>query len=99
MVKVPVEQRGFVPRMRQAHARQRRSIAFAQLIAALALLLSIAVVVTTVLLGIARADVLGTVVGTDGGRLALFGLVLLIGGMGWLISTVMRLTVPVVQSG
>jgi hypothetical protein len=96
---VKVEQRGFVPRTRQAHARQRRSIAFAQLTAALALVLSIAVVIMAVSLGLARAHVLGSVVGTDGGRLALFGLVPSIVGMGWLISTLMRLTAPVIQSG
>jgi hypothetical protein len=61
---------------RQACAPRHRSIAFIELITTAALALSTAVAVTAVSIGIARADVVGTVAKGDG---APFAIVLFIG--------------------
>jgi hypothetical protein len=61
---------------RQACAPRHRSIAFVELITTAALALSTAVAVTAVSIGIARAEVVGTVAKADG---APFAIALLIG--------------------
>ena len=63
--------RAAVPDSRQVSAPKHRSIAFVELILTAALALSTAVAVTAVSIGIARADVLGTVAKGDSAPFAI----------------------------
>jgi hypothetical protein len=64
------------PEQRRPCGRSHRSVAFVELITTAALALSTAVAVTAVSIGIARAEVIGTVTNGDS---ASFAVVLLIG--------------------
>ncbi len=76
---------GFQPTIPQASAPKHRSIAFVELVTTAALALSTAVAVTAVSIGIARADVAGTVVNGDGTAFAVALFIgLLLSGMGGL---------------
>jgi len=81
----PVEMTGFVPPAGRKLGRQRRIAAVAELIAGTALALGTIVAATVVTVGIARADVIGDVVGHEG---SLFAVALVLGllfiGMGGL---------------
>ncbi|HEY6753940.1 MAG TPA: hypothetical protein VI077_04395 [Pseudolabrys sp.] len=76
---------GFMPPANRALGRERRTAAFAELIASIALVLSTLVAATVVSVGIARADVASSVIDNEGG---LFAIALLLGvlfiGMGGL---------------
>jgi hypothetical protein len=76
---------GFMPPTDRALGRERRTAAFAELIASIALVLSTLVAATVVSVGIARADVASSVIDNEGG---LFAIALLLGvlfiGMGGL---------------
>ncbi len=67
---------GFRAPTRRLLGRQRRTVAFAELVAGVALAVSIVVVATVVSVGVARADVVDGVIGHEGG---LFGIALLLG--------------------
>jgi hypothetical protein len=79
---------------RCAHKRQatrHRSITYVELITTAALALSTAIAVTAVSIGIARADVIGTVAKGDGAPLAIAIFVgLLLSGMGGLTAIMAR---------
>ncbi|HET9618446.1 MAG TPA: hypothetical protein VFP74_14855 [Pseudolabrys sp.] len=81
----PIEMTGFVPPAGRKLGRQRRVAAIAELIAGMALALGTIVAATVVTAGIARADVIGDVVGHEG---SLFAVALVLGllfiGMGGL---------------
>jgi hypothetical protein len=72
-------------------ARRKRSL---QLSTTIALLVSFALAVIAVSIGIAQADTLSAMVDDEDGRLALFGLVSLIVMAGGVTATVMWLTAP-----
>ncbi len=76
---------GFSPPPDHALGKERRTVAFAELIASLGLALSTLVAATVVSIGIARADVVGDVIDNEGG---LFVVALVLGilfiGMGGL---------------
>ena len=76
---------GFTPPPDRALGKERRTVAFAELIASLGLVVSTLVAVTVVSIGIARADVVGNVIDNEGG---LFVIALVLGilfiGMGGL---------------
>jgi len=82
---------GFQQELREARLRKHRSIARIELITTASLALSTAVAVTAVSLGIARADVVGSVVKSYG---ALFAIALIVGlllsAMGGLTAIVAR---------
>ena len=86
----PVESTGFTPPAGRKLGRERRTAAVAELLATAALALCTIVAATVVTAGIARADVVGDVVGHEG---SLFAVALVLGllfiGMGGL--TVMSL--------
>ena len=67
----PIEMTGFVPPAGRKLGRQRRVAAIAELIAGMALALGTIVAATVVTAGIARADVIGDVVGHEGSLFAL----------------------------
>ena len=81
----PIQMTGFLPPAGRKLGRQRRVAAIAELIAGMALALGTIVAATVVTAGIARADVIGDVVGHEGSLFA-FALVLclLFIGMGGL---------------
>jgi hypothetical protein len=80
---------GFEQELREARLRKRRSIALVELITTASLALSTAVAVTAVSLGIARADVLGSVVKGYGAPFAIALIVgLLLSAMGGLTAIV-----------
>jgi hypothetical protein len=81
----PVKSTGFTPPVGRKLGRERRSAALAELVASVALALGTIVAATVVTAGIARADVVGDVVGHEG---SLFAVALVLGllfiGMGGL---------------
>ena len=81
----PIETTGFVPPAGRKLGRQRRIAAIAELVTGIALALCTIVAATVVTAGIARADVIGDVVGHEG---SLFAVSLILGllfiGMGGL---------------
>ena len=81
----PVESTGFTPPVGRKLGRERRTAAVAELVATVALALCTIVAATVVTAGIARADVVGNVVGHEG---SLFAVALVLGllfiGMGGL---------------
>lgn len=81
----PIETTGFVPPAGRKLGRQRRIAAVAELVTGIALALCTIVAATVVTAGIARADVIGDVVGHEG---SLFAVALILGllfiGMGGL---------------
>jgi len=72
----PSEDAGFRPPASRALGNERRSVAFAQLLASLALALSTLIAATVLTVGIARAGVVDGVIDHEGG---LFGIALLLG--------------------
>ena len=72
----PIESTGFTPPSGRALGNERRTVAFAELVAIVGLALSTIVAVTVVSVGIARADVASDVVGNEG---SLFGVALVLG--------------------
>jgi hypothetical protein len=80
-----IEQTGFAPPPERVLGDERRTLAFAQLIATAALTLCTAIAAIVVTVGIARADV-GTAIGDDGSVFAIalmLGIVFIgIGGLG-----------------
>jgi hypothetical protein len=81
----PIEKTGFVPPAGRKLGRQRRVAAIAELVAGIGLAVGTIVAATVVTAGIARADVIGDVVGHEG---SLFAVALILGllfiGMGGL---------------
>ena len=71
-----IDHAGFAAPSSHALGHERRTVAFAELIASVALALCTIVAATVVTVGIARADVGGDVVGNEGG---LFAVALLLG--------------------
>ncbi len=71
-----IQDTGFRAPTGRTLGRERRTIAFAELVAGIALTLSIVAVATVVSVGVARADVVEGVVGHEG---SLFGIALLLG--------------------
>ncbi|MGA7973816.1 MAG: hypothetical protein WCA36_13530 [Pseudolabrys sp.] len=71
-----IQDSGFRAPTDRALGRERRTVAFAELVAGIALALSIVVLATVVSVGVARADVVEGVVGHEG---SLFGIALLLG--------------------
>jgi hypothetical protein len=67
---------GFAPPARRALGQERRTVALAEVIAIVALALSTIVVATVVSVGIARADVVNSVVGHES---SVFAIALLLG--------------------
>lgn len=80
-----IESAGFTPPAGRALGSERRTVLFAQLVATIALALSVVVAATVVSIGVARADVATNVIDNEGG---LFAIALLLGllfiGMGGL---------------
>ena len=70
------QETGFRAPTDRALGRERRTVALAELVAGIALALSIVVLATVVSVGVARADVVEGVVGHEG---SLFGIALLLG--------------------
>jgi hypothetical protein len=81
----PIQMTGFLPPAGRKLGRQRRITAVAALVTSIALALCTIVAATVVTAGIARADVIGDVVGHEG---SLFAIALILGllfiGMGGL---------------
>jgi hypothetical protein len=71
-----IQDTGFHAPSGHALGRERRTVAFAELVAGAALALSTVVVVTVLSVGVARADVVDGVIGHEG---SLFGIALLLG--------------------
>jgi hypothetical protein len=78
-------------------APTRRSPSSIDLATTIALVVLLAMVSIAVSIGIARADALGAVMDSDLGRLALIGLILVIGGVGASTAVLMWLTAPAPQ--
>ena len=81
----PMRSAGFMAPADRTLGSEHRTVAVAQLIASLALILSTAVAATVVSIGIAHADVVGNVIDNEGGLFAIalvLGLLLI--GMGGL---------------
>jgi hypothetical protein len=80
-----VKSAGFAPPAHRALGNEQRTVAFAELLASLALAISTLVAATVVSIGIARADVASNVIDNEGG---LFAVALVLGllfiGMGGL---------------
>jgi hypothetical protein len=76
MMPKPVESTGFTPPSGRTLGTERRTVAFAELIAIVGLALSTIVAATVVSVGIARADVASDVVGHEG---SVFGVALMLG--------------------
>jgi len=72
----PIESTGFTPPSGRSLGNERRTAAFAELVAIIGLALSTIVAATVVSVGIARADVVSDVVGNEG---SLFGVALVLG--------------------
>ena len=72
----PIESTGFTPPSGRSLGNERRTVAFAELVAIVGLALSTIVAATVVSVGIARADVVSDVVGNEG---SLFGVALVLG--------------------
>ena len=72
----PIESTGFKAPSGRALGTERRTVAFAELVAIIGLALSTIVAATVVSVGIARADVVSDVVGNEG---SLFGVALVLG--------------------
>jgi len=72
----PSEDAGFRPPASRSLGNERRSVAFAQLLATLALALSTLIAATVLTVGIARAGVVDGVIDHEG---SLFGIALLLG--------------------
>ena len=86
---------GCRPETPQAARAKYRSIAFVELITTAALALSTAVAVTAVSIGMARADVIGSVAKGDGAPLAIAIFIgLLFSGMGGLTALMARESQP-----
>jgi hypothetical protein len=81
----PIDSTGFAAPAGRKLGRERRTVAVAELVAGIALALCTIVAATAVTAGIARADVVGNVVGHEG---SLFAVALVLGllfiGMGGL---------------
>jgi Na+/pantothenate symporter len=81
----PIFSAGFTPPPDRTLGKERRTVAFAELIASFGLIVSTLVAATVVSIGIARADVVGNVIDNEGG---LFVIALVLGilfiGMGGL---------------
>jgi Na+/pantothenate symporter len=75
---------GFEQELRQARLRKRRSVALVELITTASLALSTGIAITAVSLGIARADVVGSVVEGDGALLVIALIIGLFSAMGGL---------------
>jgi len=90
-MRTPFESSGFTPPPSRALGVERRRVALAELIAIAGLALSTIVAATVVSVGIARADVIGSLVRHDSGAL---GVALLLGlifvGMGGLTAAAGR---------
>ena len=71
-----IENTGFRPPSEHALGRERRTVAFAELVTGIALALSTVVVATVLSVGIARANVAEGIIGHEG---SLFGVALLLG--------------------
>ena len=71
-----IEDTGFRAPSDRSLGRERRTVAFAELVTGIALALSIVVLATVMSVGVARADVIEGVVGHEG---SLFGVALLLG--------------------
>jgi hypothetical protein len=76
MMPTPAESTGFKAPSGRAFGMERRTVAFAELVAIFGLALSTIVAATVVSVGIARADVTSDVVGNEG---SLFGVALVLG--------------------
>jgi hypothetical protein len=76
MMPTPIESTGFKAPYARPLGTERRSVAFAELVAIIGLALSTIVAATVVSVGIARADVASDVVGNEG---SLFGVALVLG--------------------
>jgi uncharacterized membrane protein YphA (DoxX/SURF4 family) len=72
----PIEINGFHAPADHGRGRERRTVAFAELVAGVALALSTMVVATVLSVGVARANVADHVIGHEG---SLFGIALLLG--------------------
>ncbi len=72
----PIGSTGFAPPSGRSLGNERRTAAFAELVAIVGLALSTIVAATVVSVGIARADVVSDVVGNEG---SLFGVALVLG--------------------
>ncbi len=72
----PIESTGFSPAPGRTLGNERRTVAFAELVAIIGLALSTIVAATVVSVGIARADVASDVVGHEG---SVFGVALVLG--------------------
>jgi Na+/pantothenate symporter len=75
---------GFEQELRQARLRKRRSVALVELITTASLALSTGIAITAVSLGIARADVVSSVVEGDGALLVIALIIGLFSAMGGL---------------
>jgi hypothetical protein len=75
-MRLPVDKLGFHPPAARKLGRERRTVAFAELAATVALALSTVVVATVLSVGIARANVVEGVIGNEG---SLFAIALLLG--------------------
>ena len=81
----PIKSSGFTPPANRAFGGEHRTVAFAELVASLALAVCTLVVATVVSVGIARADVTGNIIDNEGGVFAIaLVLGLLFVGMGGL---------------
>jgi hypothetical protein len=81
----PIKSSGFTPPANRTLGSEHRTVAFAELVASLALAMSTLVVATVVSVGIARADVAGNIIDNEGGVFAIaLVLGLLFVGMGGL---------------
>jgi hypothetical protein len=76
------------------YAPHRRGAEKIQLSTTIALLVLFALGVIAVSIGIAQAETLGAMVEDEDGRLALFGLILVVVATGGITATVMWLTAP-----
>jgi len=76
MMPTPIESTGFKAPSGRPLGTERRTVAFAELVAIVGLTLSTIVAATVVSVGIARADVANDVVGNEG---SLFGVALVLG--------------------
>ena len=72
----PLDTLGFHPHAARELGRERRTVAFAELAATIALALSTMVVATVLSVGIARANVVDGVIGNEG---SIFAIALLLG--------------------
>jgi hypothetical protein len=72
----PIESTGFRAPSARPLGAERRTVAFAELVAIVGLTLSTIIAATVVSVGIARADVVADVVGNEG---SLFGVALVLG--------------------